>query len=301
MAYVYEHWRPDTDQCFYVGKGSGERANRFHPSARGPHHRNIILKLRRAGLRPEVKIIADGLTDGEALALEMQRIGLHGRENLANHTAGGDGLLDPDAETRAKMSAAAQKRLANPEFRDRHKAACRDAMARPDVAERTKAANLARRGRKAAPGVGEKISKALKGKPRPQSSELFRGERNPFYGKKHSPESIARAVEKRRGRVVTEETKARMKAAQQTRRAAEALLKPPPAPKEPKPRHRHTEETRAKMRIAAKARGVSEATRAAQKAAVTGKKRAPFKPETIDRMRVAAAAREAVRRARSSE
>jgi hypothetical protein len=24
--YVYEHWRPDKDVCFYVGKGHGRRA-----------------------------------------------------------------------------------------------------------------------------------------------------------------------------------------------------------------------------------------------------------------------------------
>ena len=24
--YVYEHWRPDKDVCFYVGKGKGGRA-----------------------------------------------------------------------------------------------------------------------------------------------------------------------------------------------------------------------------------------------------------------------------------
>jgi len=27
MYYVYEHWRPDKDICFYVGKGKGSRAN----------------------------------------------------------------------------------------------------------------------------------------------------------------------------------------------------------------------------------------------------------------------------------
>ena len=35
--YVYEHWRPDRGECFYVGKGHGRRAydmrrgrNRWH-------------------------------------------------------------------------------------------------------------------------------------------------------------------------------------------------------------------------------------------------------------------------------
>ena len=27
IFYVYEHWRPDHDECFYVGKGKGGRAN----------------------------------------------------------------------------------------------------------------------------------------------------------------------------------------------------------------------------------------------------------------------------------
>ena len=26
IFYVYEHWRPDKDTCFWVGKGKGDRA-----------------------------------------------------------------------------------------------------------------------------------------------------------------------------------------------------------------------------------------------------------------------------------
>lgn len=29
IFYVYEHWRPDKDVCFYVGKGSKGRARTF--------------------------------------------------------------------------------------------------------------------------------------------------------------------------------------------------------------------------------------------------------------------------------
>lgn len=46
--YVYEHWRPDKDICFYVGKGKGRRANVMY--GRGSHHERIQAKLKRLGM-----------------------------------------------------------------------------------------------------------------------------------------------------------------------------------------------------------------------------------------------------------
>ena len=39
--YVYEHWRPDRDECFYVGKGKGGRANVMY--GRNRHHEAVQL------------------------------------------------------------------------------------------------------------------------------------------------------------------------------------------------------------------------------------------------------------------
>ena len=52
--YVYEHWRPDTGACFYVGKGNGDRAFRVKKN-RNRHHANIVAKLEKDSLQVEVR------------------------------------------------------------------------------------------------------------------------------------------------------------------------------------------------------------------------------------------------------
>ncbi len=90
IFYVYEHWRPDTCACFWVGKGRGGRAFEFR---RNPHYNKIIAKLRRLGLKPEVKIIASGLAEHDAFSLERDRIAFQRASGspLANYSDGGEG------------------------------------------------------------------------------------------------------------------------------------------------------------------------------------------------------------------
>ena len=64
--YVYEHIRKDNNTCFYVGKGTGDRAYNLD---RGNFHNGVC---KEYGCR--VKIIKDGLTEKEAFALERERI-----------------------------------------------------------------------------------------------------------------------------------------------------------------------------------------------------------------------------------
>ena len=99
--YVYVHLRLSDGKPFYVGKGRGKRA--WSVKSRNPHWHNIVGK---HGL--EVHIAASGLTEKEALAVEISTIKLFGLENLANMTAGGEGSsgLSPSPETRRKISAA---------------------------------------------------------------------------------------------------------------------------------------------------------------------------------------------------
>lgn len=106
--YVYEHWRLDRDECFYVGKGKGNRAYKMRD--RNAHHRAIMGKLSRDGSGMEVRMVATGLTEDEAFALEIERIAFW-RElgaDLANKTNGGDGVsgLKMSDEAKAKMAAA---------------------------------------------------------------------------------------------------------------------------------------------------------------------------------------------------
>lgn len=83
--YVYVHKKADTGEVFYVGKGKGKRA--YTKDSRNPHWRNIVAK---HGF--EVRIVAEGMTNEEALLLEVQQIAnaLSDGCILANVTKGGD-------------------------------------------------------------------------------------------------------------------------------------------------------------------------------------------------------------------
>jgi hypothetical protein len=108
--YVYEHWRPDRGECFYVGKGRGNRANLM--KRRNKHHKAIQEKLVRLGMCVEVRLVAHSLSEAEAFDLEKKRIALWRFENcdLANMTDGGEGTSGHRAERtlewRAKLSTA---------------------------------------------------------------------------------------------------------------------------------------------------------------------------------------------------
>lgn len=117
IFYVYEHWRPDTGQCFYVGKGKDNRAWDMK-RMRNRHHLAVTAKLQRGGLEAEVRIVAEKMEEREALDLEIRRIAAYGMETLTNLTRGGDGLVDPSPEVRAKISAAQKKRFAVPGARE---------------------------------------------------------------------------------------------------------------------------------------------------------------------------------------
>jgi hypothetical protein len=114
--YVYEHWRPDTGVCFYVGKGKEKRAWDMK-RMRNRHHMAITAKLALLGFCVEVKIIADQVSEETAFKLEIDRINMYGMENLSNMTSGGDGLRNPSKETREKISKSQKERFANPEAR----------------------------------------------------------------------------------------------------------------------------------------------------------------------------------------
>ena len=91
--YVYEHWRPDLDMCFYVGKGRGIRANNM--SRRNAHHKAIQSKLAYMGMAVEVRMVATGISQDKAFCVEVERIKFW-RDlgiKLANQSNGGDGNI----------------------------------------------------------------------------------------------------------------------------------------------------------------------------------------------------------------
>lgn len=101
--YVYEHWRLDRDECFYVGKGMKNRAYKMRD--RNAHHQAIMAKLSREGSGMEVRMVATGLAEDEAFSLEIERIAFW-REvgvDLANQTYGGEGVTGLAAYNRKKV------------------------------------------------------------------------------------------------------------------------------------------------------------------------------------------------------
>lgn len=189
--YVYEHWRLDTAQCFYVGKGFRSRAWNF--SKRSEHHKRVVAK---ASGEVSVAIVADNLTERDAFALETERIAYWRDQGapLVNKTNGGEGTtgLRLSAEAKARISEARRGKPLTPEHRARLSEGQFRRYANPD--ERTRAGERSR-GRKASPETIEKRVAKLRGR---KMSEAF-----------------CKALGDRvRGRVVSEGTRAKLRAAQ---------------------------------------------------------------------------------------
>lgn len=108
--YVYKLLRPWNNVPCYVGKGCGGRSS--HHAKLGAKHYNKHLAsiYRKAGDTPvPVEIVASGLTEDAAFALEIKLIAEIGRADqgkgpLANWTDGGEGTTAISDDTRAKRS-----------------------------------------------------------------------------------------------------------------------------------------------------------------------------------------------------
>jgi hypothetical protein len=238
--YVYEHWRPDTGKCFYVGKGRGNRA--YAMNKRNKYHVAIRAKLEGMGLSVEIRIIHDGLSEEDAWQLEIAQIAMWKANGikLANMSSGGEGPAGRPAlrgekhpfwgkpafnrgkkasdETRALLSIAAKKR--EKVFGRKH---TEEAKAKISAAK--KGIPSPKKGIKLSDEERAKISAAVR-----LANE---GKPNTFLGKKHSEESKRRMSEtrsKRRGWRHKEETRKKISEAQRGRS-----------------RPLHTEETRAKI------------------------------------------------------
>lgn len=168
-AYVYRHIRKDANVPFYIGIGTSEferpYQRAFSKLGRNKYWKRIVEKTSY-----EVEIIFDNISDQEAISKEIEFIKLYGRVNLrtgtlCNLTDGGDGLLNPTPETRAKMR---QRRLGVPP---------------------------ANKGKPMLPHVKEALRKGCIGKPsstkgmkfsdarKKEISERMKGNKHPFFGK----------------------------------------------------------------------------------------------------------------------
>lgn len=121
--YIYALFRP-SGEIFYIGKGRGNRLHVHGENSRSNLHvARIIAKAGRDGVACSRRILRDELTEEEAFALEREMIASIGREDrkrgpLVNLTDGGEGMSNPCAETRAKLSLAHSTRPRNPHRED---------------------------------------------------------------------------------------------------------------------------------------------------------------------------------------
>lgn len=235
--YVYEHWRPDKDVCFYVGKGKGRRAYIHDARQRNKRYTRIVTKLARLGMCVEVRMVAEALDEDNAFRIERERIAFwraRGGE-LANVTDGGDGVSglkhSPEsialmsarkrgkvhsAETRAKMSRAASGKTKSEAMRRNLSIAKTGKPQKPHSHEHNAKIGAALQGRKDSIEVREKKRLgALKKAPpsvsvREQISETVKSLWN-------DPAYRAHMEAAHRGYVPTEDARANMRKAQQAR------------------------------------------------------------------------------------
>jgi hypothetical protein len=121
--YVYEHWRSDKNEPFYVGKGQKRRAFHMHKTTRNAYHLFIQEKLKRIGATIDVRIVVRDLSEKEAFEEETRRILFWRAEgcNLANFTTGGEGFSGGrhSDEWCQELSERAKGWWKNPEYREK--------------------------------------------------------------------------------------------------------------------------------------------------------------------------------------
>lgn len=196
MFYVYEHWRPDRDEPFYVGKGRGGRANMM--ARRNKYHKAIQGKLHKNGYAVEVKIVATNLTEEEAFSLEKERISLWRSQgiDLANMTDGGDGPVG-----REGLKGAANGMYGKPStFKGKtHSEEARKKISAARKGRKPRLGAVLSEETKRKIGLGNKgKGQKIKGVPKSEEhrkklsiavSNAIKGENNPFFGKKHTEET----------------------------------------------------------------------------------------------------------------
>lgn len=272
LFYVYEHWRPDKDVCFYVGKGCGKRAHQMY-RGRNKHHLNIQSKLTRLGMCAEVRLVHDGLSEIEAFALEIERIAFW-RElgvKLANLTNGGEGISGyvSTKEQRLAISIANKGKKRSPETKALMSRVFKGRVISEEtkrkISETNKGMPAAFKGRHHTEETKKILSEKgkIRGAPK-HPPEVIEKIAAKHRGMKRSPEACAKISAKAKGRPshakgkpsplkgrkLSPETRAKMSAHQFSmweKRRAEGFVSPMKGKK-------HSEESRANMSKASRAR-----------------------------------------------
>jgi len=213
LFYVYEHWRPDRDECFYVGKGHGGRANQMKP--RNAHHIAIQAKLARLGSCVEVRIVSDGLTESEAFALEVERIAFWRADgaDLANMTDGGEGFtggrhgqktkLQMSSKRKGHITSCSTKRKIKEKLKGRRFSS--DTLAKMSLAQKKRASDPKKRA-----VLLNSLAKAAENNQTPESREKRASK---LKGRLRTAETRKKISESQKGKVISAEARKKMSAA----------------------------------------------------------------------------------------
>lgn len=111
--YIYAHYRQDTNEVFYVGKGQSKRA--WAKWGRNNYWHHIVHKCGYV-----VRIILDNLTENQAFNAETKLIKFYGRKDLGlgplvNLTDGGEGTSNREYTelTKRKIGDKTLERISN--------------------------------------------------------------------------------------------------------------------------------------------------------------------------------------------
>jgi hypothetical protein len=236
---VYGLYRPNGAIC-YVGKGRGNRpAQHFkNPDKHSNKHLGRIIK--SAGGRLRVEWFSQGLTESDALRLEVKLIAEIGRTPagpLVNLTDGGDGVsgMKHGPETRAKLSALSSGKVQSAETIAKRVAKLRGKKLPPRTAAWRSARSALITGRKLSEEQKAKISAAHLGQKRSVKARL----------------SMSKA---QRGHAVTDQARANMSIAHQGKKQSAELIEKRAATLRGRKRAPYSAEWRENMSKAAKVR-----------------------------------------------
>lgn len=163
--YVYEHWRPDEDVPFYVGKGKGRRA--FSLRRNNRQHKFVVDKLGRLGMCAEVRLVASDLSESDAFKIERERIAFWRSVGvrLANVSDGGGGYSGfkhtQEFKEKARIQITAYNERRGPpseETREKMRAAKLGKKQSPEHVAKAAAASRGRKYGPKSPAIRAKIS-----------------------------------------------------------------------------------------------------------------------------------------------
>lgn len=194
--YVYVYSYPN-GVPFYVGKGCGRRDRVHLCDAKAGRNQDkwavrVIGKLLTSGERPTITRLIENIDNELACFIEEEYIDKYGRKDLGtgilvNCTSGGDvgaPALSPESAARKVagiINWTRNERVVDAEYAKKMSEGMKEHHRLHPVSDER----------------------------RQRLSATMRGEGNPFYGKTHSPDAIAKIIAANKGKTISEEAKAK--------------------------------------------------------------------------------------------